>query len=136
MSGFLKTLEGKGGISIIADRGFTIKDQLNKIGIVLNIPPFLEGQTQLSSDKVKTGHSIASLRIHVKRVIGRIKRFSILQGTYPLSMSRLLNQVVCVCAWLTNFHPVLIPPPTDIDVDGYLHSLEDSVTDYNDLDSD
>ena len=48
-------------------------------------------------------------------------------------MSRLLNQVVCVCAWL---HPILIPPPTDIDVDGYFHSLEDSDTDYNDLDSD
>ena len=43
VSGFLKTLEGKGGISIMADRGFTIKDQLNKIGIDLNIPPFLEG---------------------------------------------------------------------------------------------
>ena len=55
VSGFLKTLEGKGGISIMADRGFTIKDQLNKIGIDLNIPPFLEGRTQLSSDKVKTG---------------------------------------------------------------------------------
>ena len=22
-----------------------------------------------------------------------------------------VNQIVCVCTWLTNFHPALIPPP-------------------------
>lgn len=38
--GFLKKLEGK---SIMADRGFTIKDQLAKIGVELNIPPLLDG---------------------------------------------------------------------------------------------
>ena len=41
--GFLEKIEGKSGISIMADRGFTIKDQLAKIGAELNIPPFLDG---------------------------------------------------------------------------------------------
>ena len=47
VSGFLQTLEGKEGISIMADRGFTVKDQLSEMGVHLNIPPFLEGRTQL-----------------------------------------------------------------------------------------
>ena len=53
VSGFLKTLEGKNDISIMADRGFTIKDQLGELGVKLNVPPFLEGCTQLPLNDVK-----------------------------------------------------------------------------------
>ena len=108
------------------------------MGINLNIPPFLEGRSQLPSEEVKKGRNIASLRIHVERAIGRIKQFSILKGTFPLSMVRLLNQVVCVCAWLTNFQPALISPPADLsdsDIEEYLHSLRDSDSDYSGYDS-
>ena len=73
VSGFLQTLEGKEGISIMADRGFTVKDQLSAMGVHLNIPPFLAGRTQLPPEEVKKGRGIASLRIHVERAIGRIK---------------------------------------------------------------
>ena len=69
-SGFLTKLEDKPGISIMADRGFTIKDILRELGINLNIPPFLEGRKQLSSSDVEAGRKIASLRIHVERAIG------------------------------------------------------------------
>ena len=123
VSGFLKTLEGKEGISIMADRGFTIKKQLSEIGVHLNIPPFLDGRAQLPAEEVKKGRGIASLRIHVERAIGRIKQFSILKGTYPLSMVRLLNQVLCVCAWLTNFQPALIALPLEPIEDDHDHDL-------------
>ena len=73
VSGFLQELEGKDGISIMADRDFTIKDLLKEINVELNIPPFLEGRQQLPADEVKHGGQIASLRIHVERAIGRIK---------------------------------------------------------------
>ena len=128
VSGFLAELDGKSGISVMADRGFTIKDQLDSIGVELNIPPFLEGRKQLPADEVQRGRSIASLRIHVERAIGRIKQFAILQGTFPLSMVRMLNQIVCVCAWLTNFHPVLLPPPLSSseteEVESYFRGLD------------
>ena len=45
----------------MADRGFTIKDLLEEIGVELNMPPFLEGRSQLTSDEVKAGRGIASL---------------------------------------------------------------------------
>jgi len=126
----------------MADRGFTIKDMLQELGVELNSPPFLEGRSQLTSEEVKAGRGIASLRIHIERAIGRIKQFRILQGTFPLSMIRLFNQVVCVCAWLTNFHPALIAPPAELsekdddEVLAYLHSLEDSNSEDSDPDSD
>ena len=67
--GFIQKLEGRSGISIMADRGFTIRDQLAKIGIELNIPPFLEGRRQLPAEEVQRGRNIASLWLHVERAI-------------------------------------------------------------------
>ena len=61
-SGFLTKLEDKPGISIMADRGFTIKDILMQLNIHLNIPPFLEGRQQLSEGEVTKGHQILFLK--------------------------------------------------------------------------
>ncbi len=103
-SGFLTTLEDKPGVSIMADRGFTVKDMLKQLKIKLNLPPFMEGRKQLPAEEVQEGRNIASLRIHVERAIGRLKNFGILSGTIPLSLSRLTNQIVHmhVCAFLCN----------------------------------
>ena len=114
VSGFIQKLEGRGRISRMADQGLTIKDMLHKIGVDLNIPPFLEGQKQLPAEEVKKGRQIASVRIHVECPISRIKNFSILKGTSPLSMMGLTNQIVCVCAWVSNFQPTLVPAPTEL----------------------
>ena len=68
----------------------------------------------MPAEEVKKGRQIASVRIHVECAIGRIKNFSILKGNFPLSMIRLTNQIVCVCAWLNNFQPALVPAPTEL----------------------
>ena len=96
----------------MADRGFTIKEALSQLGIELNLPPFMEGRGQLPPDEIERGRSIASLRIHVERAIGRMKQYKILTGIFPLKMSRIANQVVTVCAYLSNFHPALVPMAT------------------------
>ena len=128
-SGLLDKLEGKSGIAIMADRGFTIKNELAKIGIELNIPPFMEGCQQLPPEEVQRGRTISSLRIHVERAIGRMKTFRILKETFPISMARLANQIVCVCGWLTNFYPALVPAPDEnmldeTEVDDYFKTLD------------
>lgn len=74
VSGLLDKLADKPGVSVMADRGFTIKDQLEPLNIKLNIPPFMEGPKQLPPEEVKSGRKIASLRIHVERAIRRIKK--------------------------------------------------------------
>lgn len=63
---------------------------LETLGIDLNIPPFLDGRQQLPYEEIEAGRTIASLRIHVERAIGRIKTYKILKSTIPLSMARLI----------------------------------------------
>ena len=67
VSGVVENLKGKQGISVMADRGITIQDQLNLINVDLNIPPFLEGRTKLPTEEVLEGRKIASVRVHVER---------------------------------------------------------------------
>ena len=55
------------GDSIMADRGFTIDDLLEPMGVELNIPAFLAGRTQFSKEEVIETQQIASWRIHVER---------------------------------------------------------------------
>ena len=98
----------------MADQGLIIKDMLHKIRVDLNITPFLEGQKQLPAEEVKKGRQNASVQIHVECAIGRIKNFSILKGTSPLSMMGLTNQIVCGCAWVSNFQPTLVPAPNEL----------------------
>ena len=139
LSGFLDKLKDKPGIAIMPERGFTVKDMLQELNIELNIPPFMEGRQQLPYQEVEEGREIASLRIHVERAIGRTKTFGICKGTIPISMARIYNQIVCVCAFLSNFQPALVPPSSDIiesDIDDYFNQLpnnsDDSSSDTDD----
>ena len=135
VSGLLNCIEDKPGISIMADRGFTIKDMLDNIGIKLNIPPFMEGRRQLPASELSEGRKIASVRIHVERAIGRIKSFQILKHTIPITLAGLSDQIVTVCAFLSNFKPVLVPPAelysedefdSSSDVEDYFAELSES----------
>ena len=45
----------------MADRGFTIKDMLKELNVALNLPPFMEGRSQLPASQVQEGCKIASL---------------------------------------------------------------------------
>ena len=121
----------------MADRGFTIRGMLNEIGVDLNMPPFLDGRAQLPAKEIQEGRKIASLRIHVERAIGRMKNFDILKGTIPITMARQINQIVCVCGFLTNFHPALVPPPetiSDSDVEDYFQDMPNDTSDEIDSD--
>ena len=128
LSGFLEKLEDKPGISIMADRGFTIKDLLSRLNIELNIPPFLNEQKQLSSIEIDAGRKIASLHIHIEKAISRIKTYTILKQTIPILLARLTNQIVYVC---TFFNQHLLLFQLESDMEDYFQSL----TDDFDLDS-
>jgi len=124
-SSLLEALSDKPGIAIIADRGFTIKDMLEELNVKLNIPPFLNDRQQLPAAEVDSGRKITALHIHVERAIGRIKTFHILKDDIPISMARLCNQIVHVCAFLSNFQPGLVPLDQlgENDVDEYFSKI-------------
>ncbi|XP_068738175.1 uncharacterized protein, partial [Montipora capricornis] len=77
-SGFLDLLSRKKevseifeGDSIMADKGFDIGGDLQKIGLQLNIPPFLKENPQFDESEVIRTQTIAKHRIHVERAIGK-----------------------------------------------------------------
>ena len=95
------------GDSIMADKGFDIKEDLPK-GVSLNIPPFLRGKEHLSIEEESETRKIAAVRIHVERAISRIKTFRILKSVFPINMGPKLNKIWVICSYLTNFLPPLI----------------------------
>ena len=113
-SGLLKHL--KHGDLILADRGFNITDDLSLLGASITIPPFTKGKPHLSQKEVEFSRQLPSIRIHVKRAIGRIKNYKILYTTLPVSLIKweheaefaTIDKIVFVCAALCNLHPPLV----------------------------
>ena len=56
-----------------------------------------------------------------------------MKGLLPVMLSRIAHQIVCVCCWLVNFQPVVIPPPVEDkdDVEDYFESYYSSDSDYD-----
>lgn len=106
-SGVLALLDS--GDNVMVDRGFDIRDILPD-GVTLNMPPFLAGRNQLTAAETEETMTIASVRIHVERAIGRIKTYHILDGCLPNTLSPYATQIATVCGLLTNFLPPLLPP--------------------------
>ncbi|CAG2189626.1 unnamed protein product [Mytilus edulis] len=94
--------------SVMADKGFTIKDLLEKKNCTLNMPPFKGISAQFTTEQVFETQEIAKLRIHVERSIGRVKNFHIFDGVMPLSIAPQSTQIFKVCCWLTNFDEPLV----------------------------
>ena len=83
-SGFLEILrqklitgEIKRGDAIMADKGFDIQNDLKKLNLHLNIPPFLKDKIGSEEDDVIKTQTITKHRIHVERTICKIRRFRI-----------------------------------------------------------
>lgn len=50
-------------------------------------------------------------------------------------MSRIANQIVCMCSMLVNFQPILILPPTnqntEAEVEDYFEAMYDTDSNYD-----
>ena len=105
-SGLLEYLEH--GDSVMADKGFDIKDVLLQYGVRLNIPPFRQGEMQMTPEDLMSTKKIAGVRIHVERKMQRIKSYKILAGEIDNTLFDMLEHLVLVCAMLTNFEGAVV----------------------------
>jgi hypothetical protein len=96
------------GDDVVVDKGFTIHHLLFEKLIGTWMPPkkdkdavcFDQAQVQMTS-------KIANKRIHVERAMKRIKAFSYLKRTIPVSQFDLISHIVFVVAMLSNLQPPL-----------------------------
>lgn len=73
---------------ILADCGFTIRDELALCGATLRNPEFTK--------EVEPSRHLSNVRIHIERVISRWKIFRILTTAFPLPQVDLLDCIVIV----------------------------------------
>lgn len=96
------------GDEIMADKGFTIRDLLDPLGVKLNTPIYLQNNTQFTAAQVCVNQRIAAQRIHVERYINRIKNFGIFDRPIPISMHGSINQIFTVCSFLVMYQNPII----------------------------
>lgn len=72
-SGYLDNLNK--GDWVMADKGFTIQDDLATVGACLVMPSFLQSIHQFCKGETEHNKKVASLRIHVERCMERLKNW-------------------------------------------------------------
>ncbi|XP_028393230.1 uncharacterized protein LOC114541973 [Dendronephthya gigantea] len=104
-SGFLDHLEA--GDVVMADKGFNIQDLLALKEAKLLAPPLLRKGNVSAVTSTQT-RRVATIRVHIERMIRKLKCFTILKGAFPLTMKPHVNSIIAVCAALVNLQPSCI----------------------------
>ena len=106
------------GDTILADRGFDIKESTAIYCARVVMPAFTKGKKQLTGIEVEQTRRIANVRIHVERVIGLVrKKYTILSDTLPMDYIiakegqavPILDKIVLISCALVNFCDSVIP---------------------------
>nr|XP_047132712.1 uncharacterized protein LOC105849119 [Hydra vulgaris] len=105
------------GVSPQADRGFNNAESVGFYCGELKIPGFTKGKLKLTCSDVETTRKIASVRVHVERVIGLLRnKYKVLQSIMPLdylytkdSGLCTIDKIVIVCSSLINICDSIIP---------------------------
>lgn len=97
-SGILSKFEP--GDTDLADRGFNIQELLLPYQVNLAIPPFIKKKKQFSLEEDARIKQVANARIHIERVIGRVKDFDTLRSELPLDMFDLFNHMAVVMPYV------------------------------------
>lgn len=106
---FLDYLEP--GAIVLADRGFKhIEQLLLQKGFSLVRPPSVSAKSNLTKVEARKTKEIASLRIHIERVIRRLREFSMLKGhsVVNTNLIKFLDDCIIIACALINLQDSLI----------------------------
>ena len=92
---------------MMSDKGFNIQDLLALCEAKLLAPPIMK-KGAVSSKASTVTRRIARIRIHVERIIRKLKCLSTLRGVIPLTLKSYVTSIVKVCATLVNLQPRII----------------------------
>jgi len=95
--------------AVMTDKGFKIEEDCEALlGVELICPPFLRKKAALEKSEALENESIASARVHVERVIQRMKTYSILKHTIPWELVNRADKIVHVICELVNLQRPII----------------------------
>lgn len=85
------------GDVVLADRGFNMTEDFALKGAQLIVPAYTKGKSQLPKEDVEKSRMMSRARIHIERVIGRLKDFEIIKGPLPINFVKRKSdsQVTC-----------------------------------------
>jgi len=94
----------------MVDKGFpTINTTLEEEHVVLVMPPFATPNVpHFSSAEMDETYRIASVRIHVERIIQRLKIFNILNNKLPTELLPYIDDIIHLCSVITNLQPHIV----------------------------
>lgn len=108
-SGFLQFI--KKGTVVMADRGFKdLESEISAIGGILIKPPSVTAGVVYTSEEANMCKSVAATRVHVERVIGKIRNFVFLKPHGSLLSSKrtyLLEYAVVIASAICNVQGLL-----------------------------
>lgn len=108
-SGFLNLL--KKGTVVMADRGFKdLNSEISANGAILIKPPSVTVGVVYTSEEEKMCKSVAATRIHVERVIEKIRIFAFLKPHHSLLSSKrtyLLEYSIIIASAICNMQGLL-----------------------------
>ncbi|KAL4007773.1 hypothetical protein ACER0C_001625 [Sarotherodon galilaeus] len=87
-------------MAVMVDKGFLITDCCK---CKVYCPPFLSKQKQMPAYQVKETQAITRLRVHVERVIRRIKQNKLFDSIITMSHVYNINQLFAVACMLSNY---------------------------------
>ena len=96
------------GFIAMFDKGFTVQDLFLSRQVKAVIPPFVRSKRQFTPSEVYQCKRIARARIHIERVMGRLKEFRLLDHTLPLTLVPLVDDIWIIAAAIVNLQPPLV----------------------------
>ena len=96
------------GFMVLFDKGFNVQDLFLSLQVKCVLPPFVRSKRQFTRSEVYQGKRIARARIHVERVMGRLKEFRLLNHVLPINMIDLCDHIWNVAGAIVNMQPALV----------------------------
>jgi hypothetical protein len=110
--GFIEQLNP--GDVIMADKGFNVQDLFVLKHVRLLAPPIMS-KGKVSAKATTLMRRIAKSRVHVERMIRKLKCFQLIRVVIPLTLKPYASSIIRVCACLVNLSPTIIDHDSDSD---------------------
>lgn len=96
------------GDAIMVDKGFAIEDECQQYLLTMIRPPFMRQKGKFTRAEAVQCAKIARARVHVERVIQRIREYSMLRNKLQWRLTPYIDDVLMIVCALVNLSPPVL----------------------------